>query len=137
VTEPAALEPYTVSIRITTPAEIPSPGGLVAALLEDIARRCDEAGCSVIGHIKCHARAGERAFSCSLATRRSGAACRGAGQEPMTLGEVLEVDLAVLVYGLPRAITETIVSESLAVAVPGATMNPPGEGGVARRDHAH
>jgi hypothetical protein len=137
VTEPAALEPYTASIRFTAPPEIPSPSGLVAALLEDIARRCGEAGCSVIGHIKCHARAGERAFSCSLATRRSGAACRGAGQEPVTSGEVLEVDLAVLVYGLPRATIETIVIECLAVSAPGAKVNPPGECGVVNHDHVH
>jgi hypothetical protein len=109
----------------------------VAVLLEDIARRCDEAGCSVIGHIKCHAKAGERAFSCSLTTRRSGAACRGAGQEPVTPGEVLEVDLAVLVYGLPRVIIETIVIECLAVAAPGAKVNSPGESGVVKHDHVH
>ena len=137
MTEPAALEPYTVSIRLAAPPEIPSPSGLVEALLEEIARRCDEAGCSVIGHIKCHARAGERAFSCSLATRRSGAACRGAGREPVTLGEVLEVDLAVLVYGLPRATIETIVIECLAVAAPGAKANSSGESGVVNHDHAH
>jgi hypothetical protein len=137
VTEPADLEPYTGSIRFTAPPEIPSPSGLLAALLEDIARHCDEAGCSVIGHIKCHAGVGERAFSCSLTTRRSGAACRGAGREPLTLGEVLEVDLAVLVYGLRRATIETIVIECLAVSAPTATVNSSNESGRAKHDHAH
>ena len=137
MTEPAALEPYAVSIRFAAPPEIPSPSGLVAALLEDIARRCDEAGCSVIGHIKCHARAGERAFSCSLATRRAGAACRGAGQEPVIPGQALEVDLAVLVYGLSRATVETIVIECLAVSAPGAKVNSSGESGVVNHDHVN
>ena len=137
MTAPAELEPYTVSLRLTVPPEIPSPSGLVATLLEDIARRCDEAGCSVIGHIKCHARAAQRKFSCGLTTRRSGATCRGAGEEPVTPGEVLEVDLAVLVYGLSRVTIETIVIESLAVAAPGAEVDAPGESGVANHDHLH
>jgi len=136
VTERDALEPYTVSIRITAAVEIPAPAGLITALLEDVARRCEEAGCSVIGHIKCHARAGERAFSCSLTTRRSGAACRGRGREPVASGEVLDVDLAVLVYGLPRAVIQTIVADSLAFAAPGATMNMATES-AAKDDHVH
>jgi hypothetical protein len=45
------------------------------------------------------------------------------------------VDLAVLVYGLLRAIIETIVIESLAVVAPGAKMNVSGQCGVAGHDH--
>jgi hypothetical protein len=52
-------------------------------------------------------------------------------------GEALEVDLAVLVYGLPRAIIETIVIDCLAVVAPGAKVNSSDESGVAKHDHAH
>ena len=137
MTKPDALEPYAVSIRLTAPTEIPSPSGLVAVLLEDIARRCEDAGCSLIGHIKCHAGAAEKAFSCSLTTTRSGAACRGAGWEPVASGEVLEVDLAVLVYGLSRAVIEGIVIDCLAVAAPGAKVDSSGESGISDHDHLH
>ena len=55
----------------------------------------------------------------------------------MASGEVLEVDLAVLVYGLPRATIETIVIECLAIAAPGAEVSSPGESGAVKHDHVH
>ena len=60
----------------------PSPAGSRGGLLEDIARRCDEAGCSVIGHIKCHARAAESSLLVQPHDTTLGAACRGADRRP-------------------------------------------------------
>ena len=114
MTAPDQLEPYTVRLRVESRATITSPADLVARLLEDIARRCEAAGCSVIGHIKCHADAPGRAFSCSLTSRRSGAVCRGAVEGPLPAGGALHLDLAVLVYGIPADETETAVKGALA-----------------------
>jgi hypothetical protein len=55
----------------------------------------------------------------------------------VTSGEVLEVALAVLAYGLPRATIETIVLACLAVSAPGAKMNSPSGSGVVNHDHIH
>lgn len=135
--KPDALEPYAVSIRFTARAGVRSSADLVGHLLEDIARGCEGAGCSLIGHIKCHARAGESGFSCSLTSRRLGPGFRGATRRPLGPGETLDVDLAVLVYGLPRRAIETIVMDSLAVTTLEASVDLSTTGPCAPPDHAH
>jgi hypothetical protein len=137
VTAPDALEPYAVSIRLAARRVVASPSDLVARLLEDIARRCDEAGCSLVGHIKCHARGAGRVFTCSLTSRRTGAACRGAGREPMPSGDTLHVDLVVLVYGLRRSTIEALVAEGLATAALDADMDVSTTGDCAAHDDVH
>lgn len=110
------LEVYTVRAHVSGRLG-DEPAQTVARLLEDIARRCEEAGCSLIGHIKCHVRAGEARFHCNLTSRRTGARC-----SPARRGRVgdLEMDLAVLVYGLPRERVEAVVREGFAAAFSGA-----------------
>ncbi len=118
MTAPDELEPYAVSLRLDAHEPLQSPQHLVAGLLEDIARRCEDAGASVIGHIKCHAKLAGHAFSCSLTTRHTGALCHGAGSGALAAGGALDLDLAVLVYGLPSAAVEEAVRKALAAALP-------------------
>ncbi len=94
------LEPYTV--RLGLRGNFDHPPALVAGFLEDVARSCDLAGASLIGHLKAHARTPRGAFHCNLASIRSGARCAGALAERPAATDFLDLDLAVLVYGLPR-----------------------------------
>jgi hypothetical protein len=137
VTKPDALEPYAVSICFTARAGVRSSADLVGDLLEGIARGCEVAGCSLIGHIKCHARAGEVSFSCSLTSRRLGPRFRGATRKQLGPGETLDVDLAVLVYGLPHLAIETIVMDSLAVTALEASVDLSTTSPCASPDHDH
>jgi hypothetical protein len=113
VTERDRLEAYTAALRFEARRHVSASGDLVADLLEEVAEGCDAAGSSLIGHIKCHARSEGRVFSCSLTSRRTGATCRGARGEPLVPGATLEVDLAVLVYGLPWEAVDAQVRRAL------------------------
>jgi hypothetical protein len=122
--DPDRLDPYTVRAFFIAETEVADPAGMVSVLLEDIAQRCQKAGCSLVGHIKCHARMEESHFHCNLTSLRSGARCGGPGGEgidgllPLRSGGSLELDLAVLVYGLPSATLEVLVGEALAEVRP-------------------
>ena len=113
------LDPYTCRAVFTADAEVAAPGVMVGSLLEDIACRCENVGASLLGHIKCHVRTGDAHFHCNLTSSRSGARCTGPTAEgavvpgSLGLGDVLELDLAVLVYGLPSWVLETVVLEAL------------------------
>lgn len=112
-TGPDQLEPYTVRLRLIASANL-DPSTAVAAFLEEVARTCDEAGASIIGHLKCHGRlAGGGRFHCNLTSLRSGAHCSDSPEQGWPPGEELELDLAVLVYGLPRDIVERSVQQAL------------------------
>jgi hypothetical protein len=123
------MEPYTARLDFAAGTRLADPCGFVAALLDDIGRRCQAGGASLIGHIKCHATAGESRFHCNLTSLRTGARCGEAGGPgpaeapgapvssrvvPLAPGEHMFVDLAVLVYGLSRQTLEEIVAEALA-----------------------
>jgi hypothetical protein len=118
------LDPYTVRASFIAEVDVADPAGMVSSLLEDIARRCEKAGCSLVGHIKCHARMAESHLHCNLTSLRSGAHCGGPGREGLGAmrslgrGGSLELDLAVLVYGLPSATLEVLVGEALAEVRP-------------------
>ena len=106
------LEPYGAKVRL-------SPGGdldshrLLAALLEDVARACEAAGASLVGHIKCVLRTDSGRIHCSLTS--FGAAARCGGDEAVRLreGQEVELHLAVLVYGLPATTIDGIVEAAL------------------------
>jgi hypothetical protein len=51
MTAPDALDPYTARAIFTPAVQVANLTGLVSSLLEDIGRRCEEAGCSLIGHM--------------------------------------------------------------------------------------
>lgn len=101
------LEPYTV--RLGLRGSFDHPPALVAGFLEDVARSCDLAGASLIGHLKAHARTPRRAFHCNLASIRSGAHCAGPLAEHPAATDSLDLDLAVLVYGLPCDVVAGLV----------------------------
>ena len=114
---PDHLAPFTARIEFrTSPAGIAAPAPVVAGLLNEIAKCCEQAGSSLIGHIKAHAKVESDgliiAFHCNLTDTRHGARC--AGNTLMTLepGQRLRVDLAVLVYGLAKENVEQIVRDS-------------------------
>jgi hypothetical protein len=118
---PAAhgLEPFAAELTVTAgPGGIAEPARLVTNMLTDIAQRCDAAGSSLIGHIKCHVEAitdaGVETFHCNLTSLRLGARCSG---DPRALppSGVLEIDLVALVYGLAREVLEQIVRECCSV----------------------
>ncbi len=122
MTNPSLLDPYAVTALFIAEEQVADPEGMVASLIEDIGRRCDDAGASLIGHIKCHARAEEARFHCNLTSLRLGARCGEPGGKradtlrPLARGGSLHLDLAVLVYGLPRSTLESLVSEALAAS---------------------
>ncbi|MHB0979391.1 MAG: hypothetical protein ACYC5Q_04810 [Thermoleophilia bacterium] len=107
MTSPDQLEPYTVRLRLSGRFDHPCP--LVAGFLEDVARSCDLAGASLIGHLKAHARTPGGAFHCNLASIRSGAHCAGRLAERPAATDSIDLDLAVLVYGLPRDVVAGLV----------------------------
>jgi hypothetical protein len=109
---PDHLTPYTVHITLAASAGVAAPADLVAGFLEDIGGRCEQAGSSLIGHIKCHVRARDLAFHCNLTSSRSRARCGGDILAALQPRDSLEIDLAVLVYGLSWDTIDGIVRES-------------------------
>jgi len=85
----------------------------LVALLEDIASVCVDAGASVLGHLKCFLRTADGHVSCNLTSVRSGAECRESGAGVVAPGSEAELDLAVLVYGLPAQVIDGLVGEVL------------------------
>jgi hypothetical protein len=85
----------------------------LVTLLEDIAAACAGAGVSVIGHLKCLLRTADGHVTCNLTSVRSGAKCRERGARVVTPGGEAELDLAVLVYGLPAATIDALVGQAL------------------------
>jgi hypothetical protein len=135
VTRPDLLEPFATQVSVSGVSGLDT-AGLVAALLEDIARRCVDAGSPLIGHIKCHVEAGETRFHCHVTSLRSGARCEGGvppsasalspaeAGVPLSAVVAVQMDLAVLVYGLTRETVGVIVRDALgAAAMGGATWS--------------
>jgi hypothetical protein len=118
MTAPDQLDPYAATFCLEPRSRIAAPEALIARLLDDIARRCTHAGCSVIGHIKCHAGYGEHAFSCSLTSLRAGSTCKGPAGGSLAAGQRLKLDLVVLVYGLPLDVTDAAVAAALSDSLP-------------------
>ena len=106
------FEPYGARVLFH-----PSDQGLEAdrfltCLLEGVAAGCVAEGASVIGHLKCLMRAGDRRLRCNLTSARLGATCRGeAGVVSLAIGA--ELDLAVLVYGIPAITIDHLVGVEL------------------------
>lgn len=106
-----AIEPYAV--RLTLEGRLQSPVDSALALLTDVAERCCDAGASLIGHVKCHCRTEGGNFHCSLTSLSSGARCSGppiAFKSPATW---MDVDVAVLVYGLRQQTIDDLTRASL------------------------
>jgi|WetSurMetagenome_2_1015567.scaffolds.fasta_scaffold71355_2 hypothetical protein len=103
------LEPFGMRVTLG-----PAPGGFgtedfLTGLLQDLAAACEAAGATVIGHLKCFLSSGEAGVHCNLTSTRLGARCGGAsGAVP--LDRPVELDLAVLVYGLPAATIATLAA---------------------------
>jgi hypothetical protein len=110
VTSADQLDPYTVRLHLS--GRFDHPCALVASLLEDVARSCDLAGASLIGHLKAHARTSVGSFHCNLTSMRSGARCAGPLAEHPAATDSIDLDLAVLVYGLPRHVVAGLVEEA-------------------------
>ena len=116
---PDRLEPFAAQMMLTAGSGgIAEPARLIARVLTDIAGRCDSAGSSLIGHIKCQVEmatdVGVDTFHCNLTSLRLGAQCSG-DPRPLPSHGVLEIDLVVLVYGLARRIVEQSVRDSCAL----------------------
>jgi hypothetical protein len=106
------LEPYGARVTLQPGDHDLDAELFLKMLLEQIASSCLE-GASVIGHLKCLLRAGGRRLRCNLTSVRLGATCRGEGEAPLSLGSGAELDLAVLVYGLPAVTIDGLVGEAL------------------------
>ena len=105
------IEPYT--LRLTIEGEIPDPEGIIASLLTDVAERCQDAGGPLVGHIKCYASTACGNFHCSLTSLRTGAQCSTLPlPAELQLGRI-DVDLAVLVYGLERKTIDGLTRASI------------------------
>jgi len=106
------LEPYGARVRLSLGRDLDAHR-LLAALLEDIANACEAAGASLIGHIKCVLRTAGGRIHCSLTSRGSGARCGGDEAVRLKKGREVELNLAVLVYGLPATTIDGIVEAAL------------------------
>ena len=105
------IEPYT--LRLTIEGRVSDPEGIIAALLTEVAERCEDASGPLVGHIKCYASTADGNFHCSLTSLRIGAQCSSlplAAELP--LGRI-DVDLAILVYGLKRETIDGFTRASL------------------------
>jgi hypothetical protein len=105
------IEPYT--LRLTIEGRVSDPEGIIAALVTDVAERCQDAGGPLIGHIKCHASTAAGNFHCGLTSLPIGAQCSSlplAAELP--LGRV-DVNLAILVYGLELETIDSITRASV------------------------
>lgn len=133
------LDPYTVRLRLS--GRFDHPCALVAGFLEDVARSCDLAGASLIGHLKAHARTSGGAFYCNLASIRSGAHCAGPLAEHPAATDSIDLDLAVLVYGLPRDVVAGLVEAAAErlrdVGLTDWTLLPPNAPPGRPLDHDH
>jgi hypothetical protein len=117
VTTPAGdLEPYGAEVCLSLGADLDTHR-LLAALLEDIARSCEAAGASIVGHIKCVLRTRGKRIHCSVTSFRAGARCGGDGAERLEEGQEVELKLAVLVYGLSATAIDGIVEAALGRAL--------------------
>ena len=111
------IEPYGVLVHINPGGEHLSPARFLTALLEDIARACEAAGASLIGHLKGVLRADGARVYCSLTSLRAGARCRGDSMGRLQEGREVELRLAVLVYGLSATTIDGIVEAALGKAL--------------------
>ena len=111
MTEPDLLEPYAISLALVLDPPAQDVQTWTIALLEDIGRGSRAAGATLIGHVKCHGTLSDgTAFHGHLTSLRLGVACEGAASGPV---DRLELDLAVLVYGIPRTVVEDVVRGAL------------------------
>lgn len=111
MTEPDLLEPYTASLAIVLDPPARDVRSWTIALLEGIGRGSMAAGATLIGHVKCHGTVSDgAAFHGHLTSLRLGATCEGAASGPV---DRLKLDLAVLVYGIPRKAVEDVVRGAL------------------------
>lgn len=97
MTAPDHLDPYT--LRMSFRGQMDNPADFTRTLLTEVAARCLEAGASLIGHLKCHGYTEAESFHCNLTSLRSGARCSLDAGLPT---QRLDLDLAVLVYGVDR-----------------------------------
>ncbi len=111
MTAPDHLDPYAVRLRLR--GRLDRPPEIVAGLLEEVARKCDQEGASVIGHVKAHARTARGSFHCNLASIRSGARCAGPLAQDPAATESIDLDLAVLAYGIARDTVAALVEEAV------------------------
>lgn len=111
LTEPDLLEPYTVSLAVVLDPPAREVRSWTIALLKDIGQGCMAAGATLIGHVKCHGVVSDgTGFHGHLTSLRLGATCEGAAEGPV---DRLELDLVVLVYGIPRGAVEDVVRGAL------------------------
>jgi hypothetical protein len=110
------LEPYGARVRLRPEQDPLAATPFLRDLLTGIAAGCMVAGATVIGHLKCVLRTEAGVVPCSLTSLRSGAVCRGGPEAAgivVTIGEEAELDLAVLVYGVPAKAVDEIVLVAL------------------------
>jgi hypothetical protein len=106
------LEPYAVSQHWSLPQADSKWEALLCEYLESLARRCNEAGLCVIGHIKALALFPDGGYvQVSVVSPRLRANVKGS--VPTNCTE-LELALNVIVYGLERALIEQITRETAA-----------------------
>ncbi len=124
------IETYSAKINLAFERPVPQVQTVIAELLQCIGSGCIAAGASLIGHIKCYgevATGPDTSFHrkdtshtgsigagpylhCSLTSLRSGVSCRGSAIGPC---ESIDLDLNVLVYGLPHHVIDATVKSSL------------------------
>jgi hypothetical protein len=103
-----------VNLRAAAAGFDPQP--FLVDFLDGLAAGCIGSGATVIGHLKCFMRLSEGGVACNLTSLRVGANCsvRGLAEGvALPAGETVQLDLAVLVYGIAAATIDVLVRAEL------------------------
>lgn len=111
MTQTFHIEPYTLRLAVT--GTFNDPVRIVAELLSAVAEDCEDAGAALIGHIKAHARTSAGNFRCSYTSTRSGSQCTPLPSFTQLPVSRVDVDLAVLVYGLDYSVVDAVTREAI------------------------
>ncbi len=107
------FDPFGIRVLIGPASATPDRERMLRGLLEDVAASCEAEGATVIGHIKCFLASRDGGVHCNLTSRRTGARCSASASAVLVLDEPVELDLAVLVYGLSQDTIASLVHRAL------------------------
>jgi hypothetical protein len=102
------FEPYGLRVHLGPAAAGASPERFLIDLLGEIASGCEAEGATVIGHLKGLLFTADGTLACNLTSTRTGAHCRRLGAQPVSLSDGADLELSVLVYGLPSRVIDTV-----------------------------
>ncbi len=110
------LQPYGVRATLCAGTREFDLQPFLVAFLEEVAAGCIVAGATLIGHLKCVVHLSGGVLACNLTSPRAGARCSSrptAGATTLQPGEDARLELAVLAYGVPAAVIDSLVRSAM------------------------